>query len=98
MATGHQRSDGRVNQTLYLQSRSKKLEEQLPERRIDGTGVLRGVSVYIDGYISATTDIEMKKLVALAGGEISSVPVSFCFPSLSFIVLLGIRHLEQHIS
>lgn len=73
MATGHQRSDGRVNQTAYLQSRAKKLEEQLPQRASNTAGVLHGVRVYIDGYISNTTDIEMKRIVTLAGGEMLSV-------------------------
>lgn len=77
MATGHQRSDGRKHQTEYLESRSSKLKEQLPERHPDATDVLRGVRVYIDGYISVTTDIEMKKLVVLAGGEVSLVLLPF---------------------
>ena len=71
MATGHQRSDGRANQSQYLKSRVKKLEDQLPEQVPDSSGVLSGVHVYIDGYLDGTTDIEMKRIVALAGGKIS---------------------------
>ena len=74
MATGHQRSDGRANQTQYLKTRTKKLEDQLPERPSDPVSVLRGVRVYIDGYIECTTDIEMKRFVSLAGGEVLLVP------------------------
>ncbi|KIP07044.1 hypothetical protein PHLGIDRAFT_71762, partial [Phlebiopsis gigantea 11061_1 CR5-6] len=71
MATGHQRSDGRGNHKPYLASRSKKLAEQLPEQDSNHeAGVLRGVRVYIDGYLANSTDIEMKRIVKLAGGEV----------------------------
>ena len=83
MATGHQRSDGRVKQAPYLAARSKKLEEQKPAI-VEPAGVLRGVRVYIDGYISNTTDIEMKRFVTLAGGEALCVRiVLFCGGLLS---------------
>ena len=71
-ATGHQRSDGRgqVNKG-YVASRSAKLRNQLPERLEGPEGnVLRGVRVYINGYLEDTTDIEMKRIVTLAGGQI----------------------------
>ena len=32
--------------------------------------VLKGVRVYINGYLRNTTDIEMKRIVALAGGQV----------------------------
>jgi len=35
--------------------------------------VLDGVRVYINGYLSDTTDIEMKRIVTQAGGKIMSV-------------------------
>lgn len=70
-ATGHQRSDGRGNHKPYLEARSKKLAEQLPTRdSAPETGVLRGVRVYIDGYLANSTDIEMKRIVKLAGGDV----------------------------
>ena len=75
MATGHQRSDGRANQTQYLKLRSKKLEEQRPERESSSEGVLHGLRVYIDGYIDNTSDLEMKELVTLAGGTVMYVAV-----------------------
>ena len=96
MATGHQRSDGRKHQVAYLQSRSEKLREQLPERHPDATDVLRGVRVYIDGYISVATDIQMKKLVTLAGGEVSSVSAPFCFPSHVSAFHTDTQRLAQH--
>ena len=73
MATGHQRSDGRAHQTQYFKDRSKKLEDQLPQSASESPGVLHGVRVYINGYLDNTTDIEMKRIVTLAGGEILSV-------------------------
>lgn len=74
MATGHQRSDGRANHKPYLASRSKKLAEQLPvQPSAPEDNVLRGVRVYIDGYLANSTDIEMKRIVKLAGGQVLSV-------------------------
>ncbi len=58
MVTGHQRGEGRANQKSYLTSRSKKLEDQLPERNTNAEAkVLSGVRVYIDGYLNISTDI-----------------------------------------
>ena len=42
--------------------------------------VMTGVRVYINGYLSDTTDIEMKRTVTLAGGQILSVPFSILTP------------------
>lgn len=70
-ATGHQRSDGRgqVNKD-YMASRSTKLRNQLPERREGPEGrILQGIRAYINGYLEGTTDIEMKRIVTLAGGQ-----------------------------
>lgn len=67
MATGHQRSDGRTHQGQYMETRSKKLANQLPEK---SDKILRNVRVYIDGYLDNTTDIEMKRIVTIAGGEV----------------------------
>lgn len=70
-ATGHQRSEGRGNHKPYLEARSKKLEEQLPASdSAPETNVLRGVRVYINGYLANSTDIEMKRIVKLAGGDV----------------------------
>jgi hypothetical protein len=74
MTTGHQRSDGRAKYQPYLEARSKKLTEQLPEQSTaPEANVLRGVRVYIDGYLANSTDIEMKRIVTLAGGQALSV-------------------------
>ena len=67
-ATGHQVADERVNQRLYHAHREEKLCKQ---REISGdNSLLRDVRVYIDGYLESTTDIEMKRLVVEAGGQI----------------------------
>ena len=69
--TGHQRSEGRGNHKPYLEDRSKKLAEQLPAHSCPPeTNVLRGVRAYIDGYLVNSTDIEMKRIVKLAGGDV----------------------------
>ncbi|EIM82277.1 uncharacterized protein STEHIDRAFT_65046, partial [Stereum hirsutum FP-91666 SS1] len=34
------------------------------------TNVLRNVKAYIDGFLENTTDIEMKKIITEAGGEV----------------------------
>ncbi|KAG1755552.1 hypothetical protein EDB19DRAFT_1661908 [Suillus lakei] len=80
-ASGHQRSDrrGGGHGREYLDERSEKLEVQKHENarnlhpvKRDETeekrGVLSGVRVYIGGYLAGTTDIEMKRIVAGAGG------------------------------
>ncbi|CCL99427.1 uncharacterized protein FIBRA_01445 [Fibroporia radiculosa] len=68
-ATGHQRSDRRVNQKSYWEARTEKLAQQLPPTPSDAT-VLCNVRVYINGYLEDTTDIEMKRIVTLAGGQV----------------------------
>lgn len=70
-ATGHQRSERRVNQKNYWESRNEKLAQQRPEKPSGSeANVLRNVRVYINGYLDGTTDIEMKRIVTLAGGQI----------------------------
>ena len=104
--TGHQRSDSRMNRTLYLKHRREKLKNQQeraapltsisssrPPPKIQSSTatsssssklrgdeplktkklVMQGVRVYINGYLSDTTDIEMKRTVTLAGGQVLSV-------------------------
>ncbi|EMD40821.1 hypothetical protein CERSUDRAFT_103204 [Gelatoporia subvermispora B] len=74
-ATGHQRGEGRCNQTAYWENRGKKLEDQLP---VPSAGpeanILKNVAIYIDGYLDDTTDIEMRRVVTLAGGRILHTP------------------------
>ena len=69
-ATGHQRSDGRGPRKTYMDVRRDKLAKQLPETSSD---TLRNVRVYINGYLEGTTDIEMKRIVTLAGGQVMCV-------------------------
>jgi len=93
MCTGHQRSEGRRHhEKEYLEDRKKKLGDQQfqnvrsTERgvieRLGGSQaqILDRVRVYIDGYLDNMTDIEMKRIVASAGGRIMLVsPFSFPF-------------------
>ncbi|KAI9001444.1 hypothetical protein BD414DRAFT_474646 [Trametes punicea] len=69
-ATGHQRGEGRGPNKSYWEARTKKLADQLPEKPTEGQQVLRNVKVYINGYLEDTTDIEMKRIVTLAGGQV----------------------------
>ena len=78
-ATGHQRAESRIpNRKLYFENRAKKIEHQQTAPRADSSSsssaaqkrVLQNVRVYINGYLSDTTDIEMKRTVTLAGGTI----------------------------
>lgn len=39
--------------------------------------VLRNVRAYIDGFLENTTDIEMKRIITQAGGEVLCVPSLF---------------------
>jgi len=58
-----------------MKSRVKKLEEQRNERGRDPNGALVGTKIYIGGYLAGTTDIEVKRIVTLAGGKIMSVRI-----------------------
>ena len=113
-ATGHQRSESRMNRTLYLKLRREKLKNQ-EERPAPSTSskiqssiskpptsatsssstvskgeeppktkklVMEGVRVYINGYLCDTTDIEMKRTVTLAGGQVLFVLISPTYPSV----------------
>ncbi|KAI0796782.1 hypothetical protein C8Q75DRAFT_210648 [Abortiporus biennis] len=79
-ATGHQRGERRtpyVPAYTYNDVRREKLKNQLPDKQDTKEGnVLRNVRVYINGYLDNTTDIEMKRIVALAGGQILQTPSS----------------------
>jgi len=68
-ATGHQRGErrGRGDGKQYFEDRNKKLHLQRNQEQ-SSSGVLRSVRVYIGGYLSGTTDIEMKRIISLAGG------------------------------
>ncbi|KAI9574689.1 hypothetical protein HD554DRAFT_2201659 [Boletus coccyginus] len=74
--TGHQRGEGRtpygVSAKAYFEHRSKKLT--LQRRDESPGGVLSNVRVHIDGYLSGTTDIEMRRIIAQAGGTTVLVP------------------------
>lgn len=69
-STGHQVADGSRDRQLYDDDRRRKLAIQRePRTRCNGGEVLKGVRVYINGFLSDTTDIEMKRIIAEAGGQ-----------------------------
>ncbi|KAF8826890.1 hypothetical protein HHX47_DHR5000521 [Lentinula edodes] len=69
--TGHQVSESRRNHRPYLQERSRKLAVQKETiNAAEQPQILSNVKVYIDGFLTGTTDIEMKRVVSRAGGQI----------------------------
>lgn len=96
--TGHQRSEGRGNRKQYLDDRNKKIKQQREEKKVASPGPLANVRLYINGYLSDTTDIEMKRIVILAGGEIMFVFLSLLMPPIIWPThnLLGTLHLVLH--
>jgi hypothetical protein len=68
-ATGHQRGEYR-RLSGYAKSRSEKLESQRQEKGRAAGGVLEGIKIYVGGYMAGTTDIEMKRIVTMAGGKV----------------------------
>lgn len=76
--TGHQRGERRtphrVSAKAYSEDRSRKLS--LQRENETPRGVLTNVRAYIDGYLSGTTDIEMRTVIAQAGG--TTLYVSSC--------------------
>lgn len=80
-STGHQVSNGghnRIasNRRAYLDDRAEKLAVQKGETKGAPTDsqVLRGVRIYINGYLRGTTDIELKRLAARAGATTLPTP------------------------
>jgi hypothetical protein len=70
-STGHQVSENRGHRSAYLENRAQKLTNQTVEDPMnEEPKVLRRVRVYINGFLSDTTDIEMKRIVSRAGGQI----------------------------
>jgi hypothetical protein len=67
VSTGHQVNEERQNRRLYFEDRERKLNAQQDSST---SGVFRSVRVYLSGYLSGTTDIEMKRIIAQAGGQI----------------------------
>jgi hypothetical protein len=77
-ATGHQRGEG-SRRKGYYEHRNTKLADQMAVCKESEPKVLNGVRLYINGYLSDTTDIEMKRIVMLAGGHIACVSI-LAFP------------------
>ncbi|KAG7449057.1 uncharacterized protein BT62DRAFT_963888 [Guyanagaster necrorhizus] len=69
-STGHQVAEARISRrTEYFEARAQKLAQQREQGRSESQ-ILRNTRIYIDGYLSGTTDIEMKRIVTEAGGTV----------------------------
>ncbi|KAJ7178995.1 hypothetical protein C8R46DRAFT_1072118 [Mycena filopes] len=70
-ATGHQVSEGQGNRRLYLQDRARKINVQTAAAADNATPqVLVNVKCYINGFLEGTTDLEMKRSIMSAGGQV----------------------------
>ncbi|TFK75770.1 BRCT domain-containing protein [Pluteus cervinus] len=94
MTTGHQVAEGRGSRHAYISLDRKKRNVQIQANatstrtstQSEGTDdarkkpqpVLHNVCVYLNGYLENTTDIEMKRIITEAGGEILYTPSSAC--------------------
>ncbi|KAF9055531.1 hypothetical protein BDZ89DRAFT_1088102 [Hymenopellis radicata] len=79
LSTGHQVADGRTpgSHPDYIQLRGKKLEVQRQvsaDVKNDGSRILRNTRIYINGFLADTTDIEMKRIITQAGGQVLMTP------------------------
>ena len=75
MTSGHQRHDGpsrRSESSSYLEHRNKKLKDQAEEQSNHDkvSNIFKGTRIYIGGYLANTTDIEMKRILNLAGARV----------------------------
>lgn len=73
ISTGHQIADGGAASTRpgYLEARNRKLvHQQQATSNTDIHQVLCSTRIYINGFLAGTTDIEMKRLITLSGGQV----------------------------
>ncbi|GLB33950.1 putative BRCT domain, a BRCA1 C-terminus domain contaning protein [Lyophyllum shimeji] len=71
LSTGHQVNEGVRDRRSYLEDRARKLVVQREMKASSGASqVLSNVRVWIDGYLENTTDIEIKRIVIRAGGQV----------------------------
>ncbi|KAH6915315.1 hypothetical protein BKA70DRAFT_1557609 [Coprinopsis sp. MPI-PUGE-AT-0042] len=75
-STGHQRAEERYSRREYLSIREPKLKLQRANssKDMEAPQIFRNVRVYINGYLEATTDIEIKRIVAEGGGSVVPTP------------------------
>ncbi|KAJ7180254.1 hypothetical protein C8R43DRAFT_972401 [Mycena crocata] len=70
-ATGHQVAEGKGNRRLYLEDRAKKIDVQTASAsEPQQPQVLANVKCYINGFLAGTTDLEMKRIIVSAGGQV----------------------------
>ncbi len=75
LSTGHQVADGRTASSHpdYIQLRGEKLKVQRQvsaDVKNDASQILRNTRIYINGFLADTTDIEMKRIITQAGGQV----------------------------
>lgn len=68
-ATGHQVNEGGRKQRPYMLDRTQKLSAQRETTNHDAS-ILKDTRIYINGHLEFTTDIEMKRIIIQAGGQI----------------------------
>ncbi|KAF8205084.1 hypothetical protein BJ912DRAFT_840983, partial [Pholiota molesta] len=75
-STGHQISNGRHRDVKHADAQNRGAKLKAQEENIkshaatSNSETLNGTRIYIDGFLENTTDIEMKRLILEAGGEI----------------------------
>lgn len=79
-ATGHQVAEQPNGRRLHVAHREDKLHIQ--QENAQGTSgqssnILKGVKVFINGYLASTTDTEVKRLVVQSGGRVVYVIRTF---------------------
>ena len=67
-ATGHQVAEGSRKQRPYMLYRTEK--PSIQRETTNYAGVLKDTKIYINGYLESITDIELKRIIAQAGGQI----------------------------
>ncbi|KAG6903494.1 hypothetical protein C0995_005517 [Termitomyces sp. Mi166 len=90
ISTGHQVADKPLDRGLYMKDRERKLAAQREVKFKSSEGqVLSNVRVYINGFLENTTDLEMKRVIARAGGVILPTPSAGCTHIVTSMQLSG---------
>jgi hypothetical protein len=79
-ATGHQVAEQPNGRRSYVAHREDKLHIQQENTQVtsgQSSNILKGVKVFISGYLASTTDTEVKRLVMQSGGRVVYVILTF---------------------